>query len=235
MIACAWFALSCDRPQPEASRVSPQSVQGDSSVRGRVRFLGPPPAPKVLKSEPCHDGVKREILDETVIVGPEQGLKNVFVYIEDGPLVDGRSLNPALLDQVNCVYTPHVVGVVVGQTLVVKSSDDVFHNTHYVPSRNPANNFGLKRSGEQREVRFSFPEIFTARCDVHPWMSAQIGVFDNPLFAVTGENGAFEINRVASGTYTLVARHELYGELRRTIEVGSGATVEIGFDYAPAP
>ncbi|MCS7032456.1 MAG: hypothetical protein NZ561_00500, partial [Phycisphaerae bacterium] len=200
-----------------ADRLSPEQARGTAVVRGTVRFAGPPPPRRTLKSEPCHHGQQRTILDETVIVGPDGGLKNVFVYLEGGPKVDGRLLPPIVLDQVDCVYVPHAVGVVVGQTLKVRSSDDVYHNTHYTPRRNPANNFGLVRAGQEREVRFVAPEIFTARCDVHPWMSAQIGVFDNPFFAVSRDDGSFEIANLPAGTYTLVAHHELYGEQRQTL------------------
>ena len=42
-------------------------------------------------------------------------------------------------------------------------------------------------------------------CDVHPaWMSAWVGVFSSPYFAVTDESGQFEIKNVPAGDYTIV-------------------------------
>ncbi|HRK31853.1 MAG TPA: hypothetical protein PLD59_12305 [Tepidisphaeraceae bacterium] len=215
------------------ARVSPESVKGKTAVRGTVKFLGTAPERKVLKNEPCHDGAPKTILDETVVVSADRGLMNVFVYIDNGPQVDGGPLPDAVLDQVDCRYVPHVVGVVVGQGLKVKSSDPAFHNTHYTPGRNASNNFGLLRAGHEKTVRFTAPEIFHVRCDVHPWMSAYIGVFDNPFFAATREDGSFELNNVPAGQYMLVAWHEIYGELRRSIAVGDDGTIDVDFEYKP--
>jgi hypothetical protein len=203
-------------------RVAPESARGDATVDGRVLLTGTPPPVRPIDNQPCHDHAK-PIEDETVLVGPSGGLRNVFVYLEGGPSVDGSTLLPAVLDQVDCRYVPHVVGVVAHQPLIVRSSDPAYHNTHYTPARNPAANFGLKQAGHQKTVSFPAPEIFHVRCDVHPWMSAYIGVFDNPLFAVTDADGAFAIGSVPSGDYTLVAWHELYGQQRYPIRVEGGA------------
>ena len=35
--------------------------------------------------------------------------------------------------------------------------------------------------------------MFLVKCDVHPWMSAYVGVFSHPFFAVTGDDGKFTI------------------------------------------
>ena len=214
-------------------RLTVDSAKGTATLRGRVKFLGTPPAMKVLKNEPCHEGAPKAILEETVLVGADQGLKNVFVYLEGGPAVDGATLPPSVLDQVNCQYVPHVVGVVVNQPLKVKSSDPAFHNTHYTPSRNPSENFGLLRAGHEKTVRFSTPEIFHVRCDVHPWMSSYVAVFDNPFFAATSEDGSFELKAIPAGTYMLVAWHELYGELRRSITIADNESITADFEYKP--
>ncbi len=232
--ACGLAVISCtERDSNGIARISPEAARGKAVVKGTVKFLGAVPTMKVLKAEPCHNGAPGTILEETVIVDASQGLKNVFVYISGGPMVDGRSLPPNLLDQINCQYVPHVVGVVVGQPLKVKSSDPAFHNTHYTPRNNPSDNFGLLREGHEKEVRFTTAEIFPVRCDVHPWMAAHIGVFDNPFYAVTTDDGSFEIKHLPAGEYTLVAWHELYGELRQPLKVETAATVEAKFEYKP--
>ena len=59
-------------------------------------------------------------------------------------------------------------------------------------------------------MTFARPETFKVGCDVHPWMTAYVGVFDHPFFAVTGDGGRFEIQSVPPGTYTLVAWHDAW-------------------------
>lgn len=212
-------------------RVPPESARGDASVSGKVTLTGTPPPVRPIDNQPCHDHAK-PIVDETVLVGPAGGLQNVFVYLVGGPSVDGAGLPPAVLDQADCRYVPHVVGVVARQPLIVKSSDPAYHNTHYTPKRNPAANFGLKQAGHQKTVSFAVPEIFHVRCDVHPWMSAYVGVFDNPLFAVTAGDGTYAIAGVPAGEYTLVTWHELYGEQREPITVRASEKLTREVAYA---
>ena len=205
---------------------------GTAIVRGRVTFVGTPPVMKILDVK-CHPGA-RPISDESAVVSVEGGLANAFVYLEGGPAVDGAILPPKVLDQVDCRYAPHVIGVVENQTLTVRSDDPVFHNVHYDPANNPAANLTFDTKGQTRTVRFAHPDIFHARCDVHPWMSGYIGVFANPLFTVTGAGGGFSIKDVPAGTYTLVLWHERYGVEKRPITVAEGKTLDLKLEYAPA-
>ena len=48
-------------------------------------------------------------------------------------------------------------------------------------------------------------------CDIHPWMKAYIMVFDHPFFAVTAEDGSFEIKGVPAGEQNLVVWQEKVG------------------------
>jgi hypothetical protein len=134
---------------------------------------------------------------------------------------------------VDCRYVPHVLGVQADQPLVVRSSDPTLHNVHYNPKRNAPANFGMTKAGQEKTVTFKAHEFIQVRCDVHPWMSAFIGVFENPFFAVTDENGQFQIEHLPDGQYTLATWHERYGRLEREIEVVDGAVVEAGFEYRP--
>jgi len=56
-------------------------------------------------------------------------------------------------------------------------------------------------------------------------------VLPHPFFAVTGDDGRFEITHVPPGSYTLVAWHERYGRLKQPITVGDDGKVEATFEY----
>jgi hypothetical protein len=146
--------------------------------------------------------------------------------------VDGSDRPPALLDQVNCRFDPRVVGIQIRQPLRIRSSDATPHNVQYQPRQNRRTNFALTTAGAERTVRFEHHEIFRAKCDVHPWMTAYIGVFENPFFAATGEDGTFEIAGIPAGQYTLVAWHEKYGELEQPLVIEGREPVELDFVYA---
>jgi plastocyanin len=198
-----------------------------------VKFVGTAPKRAEIANKPCHDGAG-PLLDETVVVNEKSGmLANVFVYLADAPPSDGSQREPAVLDQVDCRYVPHVVGVQVGQALRVRSSDPkTLHNTHYVPSANKPANFGLTDAGAERKVTFEKPEFIRVKCDVHPWMTAYVGVFDSPFHAASGEDdGAFEIARVPPGKYKLVAWHEQLGQVEQPVEVTGDEPVEVTVTY----
>ena len=80
------------------------------------------------------------------------GLENVFVYVKDGLGDYGFDVpaEPVKLDQQGCRYRPHVLGIRVGQKLVITNSDDTLHNMHAMAKANGEWN---KRAGDQEHER----------------------------------------------------------------------------------
>ncbi len=185
---------------------------------------------KKIENRPCHDATE-PIAEEFVIVNTNGTLRNVFVYLEGAPRADGSSAEPAVLDQVNCRYVPHLLGVQVGQPIRVRSSDPTLHNVRALASTNRAVNFGMTGAGQEKTISFDSPEIFPVKCDVHPWMIAYVGVFENPWFGVSDQLGSFELQRVPAGSYKLVAWHEQYGRLERSVVVSDDQPVDVEFEY----
>jgi plastocyanin len=225
-------SIACDATEShkESPAAPPQVQTGTGIIRGEVKFEGKPPKMGVIKNEPCHEDAG-PIEEETVIVNGNGTLRNVLVSVEGAGHGDGASREPALLDQKDCRYVPHVLGVQVGQALRLRSSDPTMHNVHYVPDANPQGNYGFTKAGDERTVKFAGPEVVRMKCDVHPWMTAYVGVFENPFFAVTGEDGSFEIKGLAAGEYKLVAWHERYGRLEQLLTVNEAAPAETSFAY----
>ena len=72
-------------------------------------------------------------------------------------------------------------------------------------------------------------------CAIHAWMRGWIRVFDHPYYAVTDENGAFEIKNAPAGNYRLMVWHGSAGwkgaEKGRNgdpVEIKGGAVVDLG-------
>jgi hypothetical protein len=114
---------------------------------------------------------------------------------------------------------------------VLQSQDPTMHTVTYAPANNPPQNFSMTAPGAQSTTSFIASEFIHARCDIHPWMNAWIGVFDNPFFAVTGPDGSFQIPRVPAGHYKIAAWHERYGETQQEITVEDGKSVETNFEF----
>jgi carboxypeptidase family protein len=74
------------------------------------------------------------------------------------------------------------------------------------------------------------------KCDVHGWMNAYVGVLDHPYFAVTGDNGSFELKGLPPGTYTIEAWHERLGTKTQSVTLGAKESKDLNFTFdAAAP
>ena len=117
---------------------------------------------------------------------------------------------------------PHVVVVPVGPALKVLNSDGILHNVHTFPTKNTPMNTAQPGFRKTLDATFTAPETVRVGCDVHPWMGAHIVVTDTPFVAVTDENGAFSIEGVPAGTYTVSIWHETFGEQTQQVTVTEG-------------
>jgi len=199
---------------------------GAGTIHGQVIFGAPVPAPKVVSPS----DLWTKVMDESVVVNPNGTLRNVLVYLKDAPSGDGGG-PPVTLDQKDAQYHPHVLALQVGQALIIRNSDAHIHNVHINSTVNPPQNFSMVSVGAHDPISFTAPEFFNIKCDVHPWMDCEVGVFDHPWFFVTGDDGAFTLSNVPPGNYTLVARHERYGELSQSVTVTDKQTTDASFTY----
>jgi hypothetical protein len=71
------------------------------------------------------------------------------------------------------------------------------------------------------------------KCDVHQWMTGYVWIQNNRYFAVTSNDGAFEIKNVPAGTYELQAWHERFGSKKQSVTVAPGRAAEMNFEFAP--
>lgn len=221
------------QPQPEetapaatAADEPPPPLPGEGTITGKITFEGTAPKMQVIRmaSDPLcmTEGATSEVL----IVGQDNGLVNAFVYVKDG--LGDRTFQPpktpVVLDQDGCRYSPHVFGVQAGQPIRILNSDNTLHNVNARARNNPEFNLSQPKAGMENIRTFESPEIMVPfRCDVHGWMNAYAGVVPHPFFAVTKEDGTFEIKGLPEGTYTLEAWHERLGT-QTTMVTSDGKT-----------
>jgi len=207
-----------------------------ATVTGKVSFMGTPPAAQAVKlsSDPYCEKANPGLKTETEVVGSDGSLGNVFVYVKDG--LGNRTFtapsDPVILDQNGCHYTPHVLGIQIGQPLQIVNSDDTLHNIHARPTANKEFNQGQPIQGMKMTHTFSTKEVMVPfKCDVHGWMNAWIGVLDHPYYAVTSADGTFSLKGLPPGTYTIEAWHEKLGTQTQTVTVGEKETKNVAFTF----
>jgi plastocyanin len=136
---------------------------------------------------------------------------------------------PAVIDQENCLFTPHVVGLVAGQKLAYRNSDAATHGLHTYLGAGGEDFHEIQRAGSGEKVReVPLPAgdtPYDIRCDLHPWMEAHALITDHPHFAVTAQDGSFSFT-APPGTYELQSWHPHLGFKTARVTVPSGDTVE---------
>jgi plastocyanin len=211
-----------------------------ATISGTITFTGKPPAlkPLAMDADPAcakkHTG--KPVLAEMLVLGSGQTMANVIVWVSKG-LPAGKTFpvpkNPVTLDQNGCMYVPHAMGIMVGQAYRILNSDGILHNIHTLPKINPSFNRAMPATSKEASTTFGKPEdIFQIKCDVHPWMSAYIGVFTHPFFSTTSTDGKFTIPGLDAGTYEITAWHERLGKQTASITVGASDTKTQDFKFA---
>jgi len=218
---------------PTASPVDPATA---GNISGTVTLSGTPPAmaPIDMGGEAgCVEGYATPPLANDVVVGPDGGLANVFVYVKEG--LEGMefptSSQEVVLDQDGCLYHPRVLGVQVGQDLTIRNSDGFLHNINASPSTNRPFNVSQPVVMDTRRS-FSAPEVMIpVRCNVHGWMTAFIGVLSHPYHAVSGPDGSVALQGLPPGDYVIEAWHERYGVVTQNVTVATGETAALSFQF----
>ncbi len=213
------------RATPAGAGGSPDST-AIAVVTGVVRLDGPVPAMKpinMIKDPICSKMHPGGASNEEVVIGPNQTLGNVIVFVSEG-LGDRKfdpPSQPVTLEQKTCMYHPHVLAMQANQKLEVVNGDQTSHNIHPLPTNNREWNKSQPPGEPPIEVTFAREEVaIPVKCNEHPWMHSYIAVFKHPFFNVTGKDGRFELKNLPAGEYTISAWHEKFGTLEQKLTVG---------------
>jgi hypothetical protein len=189
------------------------SVQDGGTIRGTVKWQGAVPhlvASEINKDPEVCDPLGQKHRDlERLLVAPSGGVANTVVFLRN--VSRGKEMNLPVarrsLNQKNCRYEPHILLVPVQATLTVKSSDPLLHTVHMSGSADY--NLPFTAKGQEITRPMTREGIVSLRCNAgHVWMNGEMIVAKNPYYAVTDEDGNFELTQVPPGQYEIVAWHE---------------------------
>ena len=207
-------------------------------ITGTITYTGKVPTlkPIAMDADPaCKSKHSTPVPSEALVLGAGNTMGNVMVRVK-GPVQGSFPVpaTPVVIDQKGCQYHPHVLGIRVGQTLQLRNSDALLHNVHALPKVNTPFNMAMPANRLTAESKFGKEEgMFLVKCDVHGWMTAYVGVFNNPFFAVTGTDGKFSIPNLPAGTYEIEAWHEKLGTQTAKVTVAAAKPGAANFSFAP--
>jgi plastocyanin len=227
-------SLACGNSTPAPAAPAGPAVDSATAgtVTATVSFEGAPPAPKMMRLE----GDPKCVTENgALVVGQNQALQNVFVYVKDGLGAYGFPVptEPVVLDQDKCRYTPRVLGVRVGQPLSIRNSDPLLHNVRANGTINQGFNTSTPLEGMSFQRTFATREIMVPfKCDVHAWMTAFVGVLDHPYFGTTAPDGKVVLGNLPPGTYTIEAWHETLGTRTQQVTIAARESKDVAFTFA---
>jgi plastocyanin len=228
--------------QPAAPAAAGKTVDAATagSVSGTVTLDGKAPTAKPINmsAEPyCQKAHSSPVVPPEVVTGDKGALANVVVFVKDsmGDYVFTAPSTTVALDQKGCMYDPHVVALMAGQTIEVKNDDQTTHNIHPMPKDNREWNKSQPPGASPIDDTFARAELaIPVKCNVHPWMKSYIFVFKHPYFAVTDKDGKFELKNLPPGTYTVTAWQEKYGTVDQSVTIGPKDSKTVSFTFKTA-
>jgi hypothetical protein len=170
------------------------------------------------------------VLSDELVVNPKnKGVHWAFVWLQAAP-GEKLSINPQLqapraqqveLDQPCCMFVPHALAMREGQVLLVKNSAPFAHNTKWDTFTGEGGNVLIPAGGKLpiKDLKAQRYPIKIS-CNIHGWMGAYLRVFDHPYFAVTDEDGNFEIKDAPAGEHRMVVWQETVGYVTKNVKPG---------------
>jgi plastocyanin len=136
----------------------------------------------------------------------------------------------AVLEQKNERFLPRVLPIVAGQTVSFPNRDRIYHNVFSVSPVEPFDLGQYKSSDPSRTQAFANPGLVPVYCNIHPQMISYVVVLENEAFALTGEDGAFELRGVRAGAIALNAWAPGAQRVTRELELAPDAELEVALE-----
>lgn len=201
-----------------------QQKWGD--LKGRFVYDGKPPERKKLtvdKDVECCG--KFDIRDESLMVGQDGALQNVYVYVRSRtvdvrPELAETAAKQVTLDNRDCIFVPHCLNVwYAKQELLMVNTDPVAQNIAFSPLGDVPANLIIPAADESKKPqatwKFKRKQIVPVpiKCNYHPWESAHILPLAHPYAAVSQQDGTFQIASLPVGELEFQVWHERIGYL----------------------
>ena len=139
-------SVELDAKPPVCGFCDPQPDRPPGKLAGRIFLEGQFSAlPALIAHEGavvdptvCASGTA--IPDQSLLVGADGGITNVFVYLSDPPAgwdpVNYVKPEEVVLDQLGCIFTPHASIWPTGVSIVIRNSDPISHNVAIATNSN---------------------------------------------------------------------------------------------------
>ena len=141
-------------------------------------------------------------IEVTVVDLKGKPVPEAVVYLHGVPGKFKAPKAPVVMDQIDKMFVPHVLPVLVGSKVRFPNKDAIHHHV-YSFSKQKKFDLPLYKGEPPEPVLLDAEGVVKLGCNIHDWMLGYIVVLSNPYFAKTGADGKARIEGVRPGTYKL--------------------------------
>ena len=196
-------------------------AEGQAIVEGQVKL--PKASPPITKP-PRYQGRVADIAlpDPPVAV----------VYLE-GVFPPTTNRPPVMqLRQKGLQFRPTILPVQVGTTVEFPNEDDIYHNV-FSYSKPKRFDLGRYRKDERPAAQvLDKPGVVKLYCEIHEHMRGTILVLETPHFTRTDTNGAYRLENLPTGNFTLKAWLDDKTVCEQPVKLERGKTTTVDFPRA---
>lgn len=194
-----------------------------ATVRGQIVFDGEqPPSPAIIARP---NGLAPVTVPSWVVNSRNKGVKNVFVWLAVDDVDRGIHMQPELIHPTLRKPPAATVRITIDQMLFTPSSFACRSGQSFSFENTSAEVTNLRSQSLDVDTNvvvpvdktFELPILKAEKVplilssNIHPWMRGVIRVFDHPYYAVTDDDGKFEMPLVPVGPLRIYVWHHEYG------------------------
>ena len=154
--------------------------------------------------------------------------RKAVVYL-DGTFPAGPVPRSTRMGQKGLQFVPGLLPVRRGTSVIFPNDDDLYHNV-FSYSKAKRFDLGRYRKDETPAVQtFERAGVVRLSCEIHSHMEGVILVLDTPHFQKTDANGAYRLEGLPAGKFTLKAWISEKQVLERPVELVPGARLRVDF------
>ena len=240
-------------------------VSNGGTVAGKVTLKGEVPDSRAFPlilypfgnfCKKISDG-KGNVVGNEFIVGPEKGLQDTVIAIEE--VREGKPFQKikAEFTAIDCMFHPADVPdseqfeVINGKLQHIHPSVGVIRNNQMISvlNKDPIIHNGQVFQSERGDIVLNFPlpisdkanggtihlepgkRIAQMICGMHEFMQTWGYRVDNPYYDRTKKNGLFNIDQIPPGSYKVVAWHPHFKPVERQITIAPGENISLNFEF----
>ncbi|MCB0711868.1 MAG: hypothetical protein KDD67_06030 [Ignavibacteriae bacterium] len=182
-------------------------VVGGGTIRGSIMVEGKSPSLPGFEITANEDICAGAADNNRLEVGGGGGIAGAvvrLVNVESGKSWPALTPEDLTVDQLGCRYVPHILAVPVGSEVLFTNSDPTAHNVRVEDTTEKIlMNVAQPKQGDRNMFTVESAGPHSIGCDYHPWMNAYVFGVENPYYAVTKDDGTFELTNVPPGEYEI--------------------------------